>query len=375
MSTSLRRLVLAVDGVDRAAHKDPERFFQLIGPQCAVIFLETAQLLVKREQIAQEQGCGLVGAGLVFQIEDAKVLAKTVAVEIAVGVVKEDGLAVLDGQCVVACGAKRLTKGGAVLKGEAAGAQRLAITAPRLTARTFVPFVHQDQVASLEGFHRHADAAAALLLHQFGDLDHLHHIAAGCPQSPGIQVETPRRYAGGGQIVQVLVAQPLVGRDEQDVIERIAIVVEKLADVEVQQQRLAAARRHPEGQLVQARRGERFVLHLAGQFGRIVRGDKRVQVGQQLARRVEQPVEHDLRIEHGQVLEVAQGDWLCPATVHGVEMRTDVVVIAGEHIFGDGNLCPAPQQMVDEIAAPICAKALLDIFRVLQQVAVVFVAE
>jgi hypothetical protein len=111
--------------------------------------------------------------------------------------------------------------------------------------------VHEDEIAPLEGFYRHAYAAAALFFHQFGDFDDLDHVPAAAPQVAGVQVEAPRRDAGSGQFGQMLLAQALVGGDEQDVVQRFGVVVQELVIVEVEKQRFAAAGGHPVGQFGQ----------------------------------------------------------------------------------------------------------------------------
>ena len=205
--------VLGVDRVDGAADEDPQRPLQVVGPQEISLFLEEALLLVKGQQVAQQQRLGLLLTGLLFEVEDAKVLAVAVAVEIAVGVVEGNGLAVLSRQLIVARRGQGLAEGGAVLEGEAGLAQGVAVFAPDRAARAFVPFVHEDQVVALEGLHRHAQAAAALFLHQLGDLDDPHRVSGGQAQSALVQIEAPGGDAGSRQLGQVLLAQPLVGRD------------------------------------------------------------------------------------------------------------------------------------------------------------------
>ena len=66
--------------------------------------------------------------------------------------------------------------------------------------------VHKDQIAALEGLHRHAHPAAALFLNQFGDFDDLHGISAAREQAAVIQVKAPGWYAGRGQFGEVLFA-------------------------------------------------------------------------------------------------------------------------------------------------------------------------
>ena len=68
------------------------------------LFLKDALLLVERKQIAQKEHFGLLLAAVFLQVEDAKILAVTVAVKVAVGIVENDSLAVFRGERVVARG-------------------------------------------------------------------------------------------------------------------------------------------------------------------------------------------------------------------------------------------------------------------------------
>ncbi len=139
--------VLAVHGVDGAADKYPERLFQVVEAQGVGMVAEQAQLFVEREQIAQQEQTGLSltpipfptgRGGRVVQVEDAEVLAVAVAVEVAVGIVEDDGFAVFGGERVVARRAERLPEGGAVLEGEVGRAQGIAVFAPGFAAAAFV---------------------------------------------------------------------------------------------------------------------------------------------------------------------------------------------------------------------------------------------
>ena len=66
-----------------------------------------------------------------------------------------------------------------------------------------------------------------------------------------------------GHFGHVLFGETLVGRDEQNIVERCGVVVEKLAVVQVQDERFAAARGHPEGEFFQVG----FVESCIGGFG------------------------------------------------------------------------------------------------------------
>ena len=69
-------------------------------------------------------------------------------------------------------------------------------------------------------------------------------ITRTCPHLPQqaavfVEVKALRRNTGRLQFVQVLLAQSFIRRNQQNVVQRFPVVVEKLAVVQVQQQRLA----------------------------------------------------------------------------------------------------------------------------------------
>ena len=174
-------------------------------------------------------------------------------------------------------------------------------------------FVHEDQIVALERFHRHAQAAALLHFRELGDLDHAHGAFVPLfPHAAFAQVEAAAGNGGIGHVRQMLLAQALVGSDQQDAVQRAAmpgVVVQELVVVEVQQQRLAAAGSDPERQLAQiVSRVFQIHAHIALPGIRAVQQLEVVEGVQQGARAGEEPVQIDLGVERGQVLEVAQGD-------------------------------------------------------------------
>ena len=188
------------------------------------MFGEHALLLVEGQQVAEQQAVrSLLSAFhtrfgfwraddtqpqvLVFlQIQDVEVLAKAVAVEVAIGVVEGDGLGVFAGEFLVARRGERLAERGAVLEGKAGFRQGVAVAAPALAARTLVALVHEDQVVALERLHRHAQAAALLHFGEFGDLDNAHHVAVINVQAGLVQIEAAAGNAGESHLGQVLLA-------------------------------------------------------------------------------------------------------------------------------------------------------------------------
>ena len=216
---------LRIHRVHGAADEDPQRALQVVRAQGVGPFPEHPLLFVERQQVAQQQRVGPLLGGLLPQIQHPKILAVAVAVEVAVGVVEDDRLAVLRGELVVPRRGQRLPEGGAVFEGEPGFAQRVAEAPPGGAAGAFVSLVHEDQVVALERLHRHAHAAAALLLHQLGDLDHRDLILGRGHEAARVHVEAPAADVGGGQLRHVLLAQPLVRRDQQHVVERLPVVV------------------------------------------------------------------------------------------------------------------------------------------------------
>lgn len=151
-----------------------------------------------------------------------------------------------------------------------------------------MPFVHKDQITTLEDLHWHANPTTALFFYQFSDFDNLHGVFIVAPQAAVVEVEAAGRNAGSGKFCQVLLAQALVGRDQEDVVERLLVVMQELIVVKVQDQRLAATRSHPVSQLGQVDFSEGLVQRFAGQFLCVALAHKGVQVGQELRFVVEQ---------------------------------------------------------------------------------------
>src|SRR5690606_13149340 len=339
------------------------------------LFIKQALLLIEGEQVAQKEQIGFGLVGLILQVEDTKVLAVAILIKVAVGVVKDDGLAVFSGERIVARRRESLPKGSTVFKGETCFAKRIAVLAPGFAARTFVPFVHKDQIATVESLYRHANATPALFFYQVGDFDDLHGVFTAAPQAAVIEVEALGRDARSFHFGQVLLTQALVGRYQQDVIKQLLVVVQELIVVKMQNQRLAATRSHPVSQLGQVGFSEGLVLRLAGQFLCVALAHKGVQVGQELRFVVEQAVEDDFRVERCQVLKIAEGDGPGAAGVNDCQVRANVVVIACKVIGRNFELAAARDKAVVNMAASLRIKTFLSLFHVLQQFTVFLVTQ
>ena len=158
-----------------------------------------------------------MGFLIVFDVEDSEVFAEAVAVKIAVGVVKDDCLAVFLDEFGVFGGGECLSEGCAVFKGEAGFGEFFAIASPDFPAAAFVSFIDEDEVVSLKCFDRDADTAAAFLLDKFGNFDDLDGVSA-VGEFVSFHVEAFAGDIGGGEFAEVLLAQPFVRRDEDDVL-------------------------------------------------------------------------------------------------------------------------------------------------------------
>ena len=203
-------------------------------------------------------------------------------------------------------GGERLAEGGAVLEGEAGLRQRVPVAAPAFAPGALVALVHEDQVVALERLHRHGEAAAFLHLRELGDFDDAHRVRLRAGQQVALaQIEAAAGDAGEAHRRQVLFAQALVGRDQQDAVERLAVgrvvvVTQKLVVVEVQQQRLAAAGGDPERQLAQVVASVRQIhAHVAEPGIGAAEQLEAVELVQQLPRAAEEPVQVDFRVEDG----------------------------------------------------------------------------
>ena len=149
------------------------------------------------------------------------------------------------------------------------------------------------------------------------------------------------------ELAQVLLGQPLVGREQQDAVQLappavLLQVVLVLEDVGVHQQRLAAAGGAPVGQLVELRPGLGGLVEGRNLVGlglvRVVGGHLRVQRREQRLGIAEVAVEVDLGEEQGQVLEVLPDDRLLAARdapfVQPLRVLDDVLVVLQQQLGG-----------------------------------------
>ena len=173
----------SVDRVHASSHEHPERPLQIVRSQIDGVLAVGADLLVEGEQVAEKKHVGVLGGRIALSgdVQDAEVLPEPVAVEVPVGVVEDDGLAVVADELRVARRRQRLAEGGAVFEGEAPRGHRVPHRAPRLAARAPVSLVHEHEVAVAESVHLDADSRSLprLLLDQLGDLGHPHGAAGG----------------------------------------------------------------------------------------------------------------------------------------------------------------------------------------------------
>src|SRR5262245_42988538 len=85
--------------------------------------------------------------------------------------------------------------------------------------------------------------------------------------------------------------------------------------------------------------------------------------------------EEDFGVERGQILKIAQGDWLWPAGVHRPQVGAAVVGLADDVSRRDfDRLLARHQSLIDETAAR-GVEAFSRLFHIRQQVAVVLIAE
>lgn len=78
---------------DFATHKYPERFFNVVYPEFFPIFFKQGQLLIKAQQPGGKQQPVLYLAVIVLcvDIENSEILAVTVGIKMAIGIIKNNG--------------------------------------------------------------------------------------------------------------------------------------------------------------------------------------------------------------------------------------------------------------------------------------------
>ena len=322
--------VLLAHGIDAAAHEDPQRLFDVERAQARFLFPVQPLLLEERQQAGGEVGPHPFLVAIVLQVEDVIVLAETVAVEPAVGIVEQRAARVEVGQ--IAVPGHGLTEGGRIFEGEALFTKGVAELHPGPVAAsrsTTMSFIDEDKVVALECIHRHRLLAHLLL--QLGDLQDLHRTAG--EQAASVLVEDLCLDARLLEFAQVLLRQPFLGREQDDPVQLARKTMRfqeplVLEDVGMHEQRLAAAGGHPEGDLVelearvlgllQCRDPVRFRERL------VQRRNARVERLPQAGGVAEVAVEVDFREQQRQVLEVLPGDrLLTPGDAPVVEVLRD----------------------------------------------------
>ena len=108
-------------------------------------------------------------------------------------------------------------------------------------------FIDQYQIASGKG--GNGDGFVAITLRQFVDVDDFNiaeqiSIAAVFVKNGGAQVRIDK-------LLQMLLAQAFIGRQQNGFVHFLRAIMAKLQNIDVHQQRFAAASRIPVGELVQ----------------------------------------------------------------------------------------------------------------------------
>jgi hypothetical protein len=164
----------------------------------------------------------------------------------------------------------------------------------------------------------------------------------------------------------MLTAQPFVGREQDDLVGKVIAaprleVVQVLADVDVQQQGLAAAGGIPEGDLVQVVRFE-IAERFRARLGAVARHFL-VQAIEQVLTVVEVPVQIQLGEQQREVLEVLHLQFMALQLValggDGLPVGDDVQVVAPQ--VGLGHLVGIEQasgQFVEELGLAVLVDAL-----------------
>ena len=285
-----------------------------------------AALLIERQQAAEQVHVAVLVLRTVRQVGDRVVLAVAVLVELPVGVVEDQALAV-GMQEIRILATHHLVERGGVLECETAARQLPPTLAPDPARRPQVPLVDQHEVVVAEM--RHRDALDALLLRQLvqvDDLDRLEQIGAG------LAGEQPRMDSARVQLALVLRRHLLVRRQQHDVVQppsRPAQVVPVLQDVRVHEERLARTRGTLERQDTQVvrrvlRHREHLPLHLP----------RHVQVRPQRFRLIEIPPQVVLREQQGEVLVRLPGAAVIRRHPQPHAEGRDVRVVLGEPLVG-----------------------------------------
>src|SRR5215204_2472448 len=101
-------------------------------------------------------------------------------------------------------------------------------------------FIDEDQIISLEVLDRDADTGTLFLFNQFGDLDDANSVPTNCLQTAILQVEPGARNSDLLHVLYVLLREFFVRSYEKDIVERLLVVVKKLAIIEMHEDGLPA---------------------------------------------------------------------------------------------------------------------------------------
>lgn|GEM_PF-5348258 len=180
-------------------------------PQRQGIAVVKAKLL----EIGQQAGSQITpGVGAVLgKVENAVILAESVLVEIAVGIVEQNAFGVGLGNGLAAGGRDGLRESGRILEHETVRRQGFAALEPAgflLAAQAPVAFIDQQQVVVAELRDGHGVLAPDVA--QLGDFDDIH--APKFRRAQQIGTVTLRRKAVPIHLPQVLVGQRFVGRNQ-----------------------------------------------------------------------------------------------------------------------------------------------------------------
>ena len=180
----------------------------LNGRNAALLLAVEPLLLEERQQAGDQISVQVVCLRSLVEVEDLVVLAETVAVEVAVGIVEQDALGVEVGERLVAL--HRLSEGGRVLEREALLAERVAKAHPRafFAARgAAVAFVDQHEIVALEGID--GDGLVAHLVLELVDVEDLDPLVRRKARVPSF-LKSSAAMPGRLELAQVLLAQALV---------------------------------------------------------------------------------------------------------------------------------------------------------------------
>ena len=140
-------------------------------------------------------------------------------------------------------------------------------------------------------------------------------------------------------------------------VQRFVAVMQILAIVEVHDERFAGTGCHPEGEFLNVFWCERGILGIAGGFFGVARFDEGVELGEELRRAVGFPIQENLGIEHGEVLEIAEGDRRGACPVDCREVPLDVGIVSGQPFVHRRSCFCARHEVDADGGESICVEA------------------